>query len=107
MGGDRSDPRPMLAIFAATMLFALWQLISSIDPGQLLASILSLAPFALGAIAIASALATHRFVATRRTLGSRRAVAIVPADELRRRARLRAALRSPARFQRAQGRGLG
>jgi hypothetical protein len=81
MGGDRSDPRPMLAIFAAAVLFALWRLISSIDPGQLLASIPSLAPFALGAVAIASALATHRFFATRRTLRSRHAVAIVPADE--------------------------
>lgn len=81
MGGDRSDPRPMLAIFAAAMLFALWRLISSIDVDQLLASILSLAPLALAAIAIASALATHRFFATRRTLRSRRSVAIVPADE--------------------------
>jgi hypothetical protein len=81
MGGDRSDPRPMLAIFAATVLFALWRLISSIRVDQLVPSILSLAPFALAAIAIASALATHRFFATRRTLRSRRAVAIVPADE--------------------------
>jgi hypothetical protein len=81
MGGDRSDPRPMLAIFAAAVLFALWRLISSIRVDQLLASALSLAPLALGAIAIAAALATHRFFATRRTLGSRRAVAIVPAEE--------------------------
>ena len=81
MGGDRSDPRPMLAIFAAACLFALWRLISSIRVDQLLASILSLAPLALAAIAIASALATHRFFATRRTLRSRRGVAIVPADE--------------------------
>lgn len=71
----------MLAIFAAAVLFALWRLISSIQVDQLIASILSLAPLALGAIAIASALATHRFLATRRTLRSRRAVAIVPADE--------------------------
>ena len=68
MGGDRSDPRPMLAIFAAAVLIALWRLISSIRFDQLLASALSLAPFALGAIAIASALATQRFFATRRTL---------------------------------------
>ncbi len=78
---NRSDPRPMLAIFAAAVLFALWRLISSIRIDQLFASALSLAPFALGAVAIAAALATHRFFATRRTLGSRRAVAIVPADE--------------------------
>jgi len=63
------------------VLFALWRLISSIRVDELLASILSLAPLALGAIAIASALATHRFFATRRTLRSRRSVAIVPADE--------------------------
>lgn len=81
MGGDRSDPRPMLAILAAAVALALWRLISSIQVDRLLASILSLAPFALAAIAIASALATHRFLATRRTLRSRRAVAIVPADE--------------------------
>ena len=81
MGGDRSDPRPMLAILAAAALLALWRLISSIDVDQLIASILSLAPLALGAVAIASALATHRLLATRRTLRSRRAVAIVPADE--------------------------
>ena len=78
---NRSDPRPMLAIFAAAVLFALWRLISSIQVDQLIASILSLAPFALGAVAIASALATHRFFATRRTLRARRGVAIVPADE--------------------------
>jgi hypothetical protein len=78
---NRSDPRPMLAIFAVAVLVALWRLISSIRVDQLLASILSLAPLALGAVAIATALATHRFFATRRTLRSRRAVAIVPADE--------------------------
>ena len=78
---NRSDPRPMLAIFAAAVLFALWRLISNIRVDHLLESALSLAPLALVALAIASALATHRFLATRRTLRSRRAVAIVPADE--------------------------
>jgi hypothetical protein len=78
---NRSDPRPMLAIFAAAVLFALWRLISSIRVESLAPSALSTAPLALGAIAIAAALATHRFFATRRTLRSRRAVAIVPADE--------------------------
>jgi hypothetical protein len=78
---NRSDPRPMLAIFAAAVLFALWRLISSIQVERLLPSALSLAPLALGAIAIAAALATHRSFVTRRTLRSRRAVAIVPADE--------------------------
>jgi hypothetical protein len=81
MGGDRSDPRPMLAIFAAAVLIAIWRLISSIHPAELLAWVLSLAPLALGAVAIAAALATHRLLATRRTLRSRQGVAIVPADE--------------------------
>ena len=84
MGGarlDPRDPRPILAIFAAAVLFALWRAISSIRLDQLLASIASLAPLGLGAIAIASALATHRLLATRRALASRRGVAIVPADE--------------------------
>ncbi len=71
----------MLAIFAAALLLALWRLISSIQVEHLSASALALAPLALGAIAIAAALAMHRFLATRRTLRSRRAVAIVPADE--------------------------
>jgi hypothetical protein len=78
---NRSDPRPMLAIFAAAVLFALWRLISSITVEHLAASAFSIAPPALAAIALAAALATHRFFATRRTLRSRRAVAIVPADE--------------------------
>jgi hypothetical protein len=81
MSDDRSDPRLMLAIFALACSYALWRFISSIRVDHLLASILSLAPLALGAVAIASALATHRFRATRRTLRSRRAVAIVPADQ--------------------------
>jgi hypothetical protein len=78
---DRSDPRPMLAIFALACAYALWRLVSSISLDQVLSALLSLAPLTLGALAIASALATHRFLATRRTLQSRRAVAIVPADE--------------------------
>ena len=78
---NRSDPRPMLAIFAVAVIAALWRLLSNIRVDQLLAASLSLAPFAPAAIAIASALATHRLLATRRTLRSRRAVAVVPADE--------------------------
>jgi hypothetical protein len=71
----------MLAIFAAAVLFALWRFISSIPLDHFLEPALSLAPLALAAFAIAAALATHRLFATRRTLRSRRAVAIVPADE--------------------------
>ncbi len=71
----------MLAIFGALAALALWRLISSIRVDRLPVMALSFAPFALGAFAIAAALATHRSLATRRTLRSRRAVAIVPADE--------------------------
>jgi len=78
---NRSDPRPMLAIFAAALLIALWRLLSNLPVGQLLAQARLLVPLALGTAAIASALATHRFFATRRLLRSRRAVAIIPADE--------------------------
>jgi hypothetical protein len=78
---SRSDPRPMLAIFAAVIALALWRLMSNIRIEQLASAAGHLAPLALAAIAIAAALATHRFLATRRTLRSRRSVAIVPADE--------------------------
>lgn len=80
-GGDRSDPRPMLAIFAVLVIAALWRAASSIRIDQLLASAAALVPLALGTVAIASALATQRFLATRRTLATRTAAAVVPADE--------------------------
>jgi hypothetical protein len=82
---DPHDPTLMLVIFALLVLFAIWRAISSIDPSALLdgarSSALSLAPFALGAIAIASALAPQRFLATRRALRRRTVAAVVPADE--------------------------
>jgi len=78
---NRSDPRPMLAIFAVALLIALWRSLSNLPVDQLLASTRLLVPLALGTLAIASALATHRFLATRRLLRSRRTIAIVPADE--------------------------
>jgi hypothetical protein len=78
---NHSDPRPMLAIFAAAVLIAIWRLLSNLPADQLLAQARLLVPLALGTLAIASALATHRYLATRRLLSSRRTVAIVPADE--------------------------
>jgi hypothetical protein len=81
MKGDGRDPRPMLAIFAVLVVAALWRAVSSIRIDHLLASAASLAPFALGAIAIASALAPQRFYATRRALAARVTVAVIPADE--------------------------
>jgi hypothetical protein len=81
MKGDGRDPRPMLAIFAALVVAALWRAVSSIRVDHLLASAASLAPFALGAVAIASALAPQRIFATRRALAARVTVAVVPADE--------------------------
>jgi hypothetical protein len=79
------DPRPIIALAAAIVALALWHLISGLHPDLrphhlLVAHLGSLLPIALGATAIASAPATHRLLSTRRTLASRRAVAIVPAD---------------------------
>ncbi|HWA54858.1 MAG TPA: hypothetical protein VG816_11855 [Solirubrobacterales bacterium] len=71
----------MLAIFALLVIAAIVHAVSSIHPARLLASAASLAPFALGAIAIASALAPQRFRLARRSLATRTAVAVVPADE--------------------------
>ncbi len=81
MGVDPRDPRPMLALFALLVIAVIVHAASSIHPAHLVASAASLAPLALGAIAIASALAPQRFRATRRTLATRTAVAVVPADE--------------------------
>ncbi|MBA3867374.1 MAG: hypothetical protein H0X42_13705 [Solirubrobacterales bacterium] len=86
MGPSRrsEDPRPIIALAAAIGGLALWHLISHLHldlrPHLLVIDLRSLIPFALGATAIASALATQRILTTRRTLASRRAVAIVPAD---------------------------
>lgn len=53
---DPHDPTLMLVIFALLVLFGIWRAISSIDPSALLdgalSSAASLAPFALGTIAI-------------------------------------------------------
>src|SRR4051794_5226101 len=81
MKGDGRDPRPMLVIFAVLVVAALWSAVSSIRIDHLLASAASLAPFALGAVAIALALAPQRFLATRRALAARATVAVIPADE--------------------------
>ncbi len=84
-GRDPHDPALLLLIFALLIGLAIWRAISSIDPSALLGGALScassLAPFALGAIAIASALAPQRFLATRRALRERTALAVVPADQ--------------------------
>ncbi|HEY1853120.1 MAG TPA: hypothetical protein VGG40_00905 [Solirubrobacterales bacterium] len=81
MKGDGRDPRPMLVIFAGLALIALWRAASSLSVDHLLASAAKLAPLALGALAVASALAAQRFRATRRSLAARTTVAVVPADE--------------------------
>lgn len=81
MKGDGRDPRPLVAIFVVLVAFALWRSASTISVDHLLASAAKLAPLALGALAIASALAAQRFRATRRSLAARTTVAVVPADE--------------------------
>ena len=80
-GLDPHDPRPMLVIFAGTLLIAAWRVLSSITLAGVLALAEPLAPLALGALAIASALAMQRLLSTNRTLRDRRTVAVVPADE--------------------------
>jgi hypothetical protein len=98
-GDGRADPRPMLAIVALLVIAALWRAVSSMRVDLLLASAASLAPLALGAVAIASALAAQRFLATRRALATRTAAAIVPADEFD--AKPEAVLRFAAEMARA------
>jgi hypothetical protein len=80
-GDGRSDPRPLLALFALLVGAALWRGVSSLRLDDLLASAASLAPLAIGALAIASAQAPLRLLATRRALAARATVAVVPADE--------------------------
>jgi hypothetical protein len=84
MGPSRrtDDPRPIVALAAVIVCLALWHLLSHVDlrADEVRVHLASLIPFALGATAIASAPATQRILSTRRTLASRRAIAIVPAD---------------------------
>jgi hypothetical protein len=84
-GTDRTDARPMPTLLAAALPLVAYRLESSVSPDRLLAFAASvapsLAPLALGAVAIATALASQRLITTRRTLRSRRAVVLVPADE--------------------------
>ncbi len=80
---DSSD-ESKLAIAVATAIAAvlLGKGISSIRPGALPDSLaIWLAPFALGTLAIASALAAQRLLATRRALAKRVRAAVIPADE--------------------------
>ncbi len=84
MGPSRrsDDPRPIIALAVAIIALALWHLLSLVHlHGRVVhLHLASLVPYALGATAIASAPATQRILTTRRTLASRRALAIVPAD---------------------------
>ncbi len=82
MPRDPKDPRPMLALVIVILSVAAWRWASQLSAGSLLSSAAgSLAPLALGALAIASALAMQRLLFTNRTLRSRREVALVPADD--------------------------
>lgn len=95
----RSDPTLMLVIIAGAICLAVWRALSNLQPGQVLSIIESLFPVAIGLVVIASALATQRFISTRRTLGSRRTVAVVPADEFE--ASIETILRVAAQLSRA------
>lgn len=79
----RSDPTLMLAIFAGALLLAAGRLLSNIDPDRVRDLAPIVGPIALVATLIASALATHRLISTRKTLRSRSALAVVPADEFK------------------------
>jgi hypothetical protein len=76
-----SDPGPLLAIVAALVVLAIGRSISNINTEAALQLAERLTPLALGVIAIASALAPQRMIATRRTLRSRQLAVVVPADE--------------------------
>jgi hypothetical protein len=82
---DSQNPWPALTLVGALLAIAAWKAISKITLAEVLAFVLALAeqlaPLALGAIAIASALAMQRLLSTNRTLRNRRTVAVVPADE--------------------------
>ncbi|MBS1891182.1 MAG: hypothetical protein JST59_07810 [Actinobacteria bacterium] len=84
MGPSRNsdDPRPIVALAAVIVCLALWHLLSHLHlhAAAVRLHLASLIPLALGATAIASASATQRLLMTRRTLASRRALAVVPAD---------------------------
>ncbi len=82
-GGDRGDPRALLVLVACILAWWLYRLAGHLEPGRLdhLVPRASALPIALGATAISSALARQRHVATLRTLASRRALLVVPADE--------------------------
>jgi hypothetical protein len=99
---DSSDEsRLAIAIAAVIGSIILVKWISSIHPAHLLHSLaIWLVPFALGTLAIASALAAQRFLATRRALGKRVRAAVVPADEFE--AKPEAVLRLAAELVRSE-----
>jgi hypothetical protein len=82
-GRGSEDPRALLALVAAIAAYAVLRLAHRLDPDRLsrLQPRASTIAIAAGVTLIASALARQRHNATRRTLASRRSVAIVPADE--------------------------
>lgn len=79
--GDRQDPTLMLLIFCGVLSVAAWRTVAGLDPGQVLAAVGSVAPLALGALAIATSrrLRSVRLVERSRCIAS--AEAIVPADD--------------------------
>jgi hypothetical protein len=80
---DRSDPALMLAIVAGAILLAVGKALSNIQIDRLLARPSMVAPIALSATMIATALASQRLRKTRAALDSRVSIAVVPADEFK------------------------
>ena len=79
--GDRQDPTPLILIVLGALILAAWRTVSDVSLGEVVSAAGSLAPLALGALAIASALAMQRLLSVNRTLRTRSEVAIVPADD--------------------------
>jgi hypothetical protein len=71
----------MLSILAVAIALSVWRAVSRIPVDRLAVISDWIVPTALGLTGIAAALATQRFISTRRTLLNRWTVAVVPADE--------------------------
>lgn len=77
-----SDPRPMIGIAVGILAVAAVRFLSSIPiPHPSTADLRLVGLVAATVLTIATALASQRIIQTRRTLGSRRSFAVVPADQ--------------------------
>jgi hypothetical protein len=101
----REDPTLLLVIAAGVAVVLIGRWVSRVEAGSLEAPPGRLAPVAVALLAAAVCLLVVRAVATRRTLRSRVALAVVPADELD--PSLDQVLRFAAQLSRSRRRVLG